>query len=984
MLGAGALVSGGCGPAGDLSMRNPWSSRPAGTLDAWVAGEMVNLTDRTQRKMDLDVYDPSDGQVKLLAGANETVSFQVVLEGGERGADGVNVSWSEFSTLGGATTSRIPASSIRAYRMLAIQVSKYPDWYLRLADGPAEPAGIYDPLVPIDASAAPAPVFTVKPGQRLALWVDVAVPRSALPGTYSATFSLGSPDGRKWSATLSMEVLAFVLPDERVIPAVGGFGHRQLMRALLTRDSKPFDPVYLDRDNPMVRRGLVLIRDLMRMAHEHRVDLFDTDIHPILKRTGVGEVNLDWKDYDAIVQPYLDGSAFDDHIGVPAWPMPFSQDWPNPAHYDGAASANYASAVTQLLTEARKHLACPVGGGAGDAGKVDIVGKNIFLWPARNIQAPEGYATHMALAALARKAVPDVPILSQLPPQAPPGSDWAVPKGFRETADIFAPRGEFFDPNLPAPAKAFQQAQGGTGSPLPAPLGAGAWLASARPPWLPSLGLIAKPADARAMPWFALKYGCTGLLLPDVLHWSGDPFAPVAEAEMRLFYPGSVAGLEAPLPSVRLKRLRRGLQDITYLWILNHRQRQGVAQAVTNAMVRYGGLAAAGDNYLDCRLDGWVADGATWELARRVLAEEVQAVVTPEKAPRLTGLAHTLAWSRLNEQTESLQVERVRSRVEPAAGSTAIPPEKVRVTVLLDLFNCHKIEANIQAGPANLPDGWKLISAQAPAITLAPYAMGVMQIAAVGPPGTLPIAANARVPLTLTLTSNVEKPRQVEAQVPLLLAGQIRRPLVIDGDLRDWPIRTGNTAKDFRLIGRRGQIGAGLAGRQTMTFVLRDEKNLYLAFRCEEPNPSGMVHKPTNQVRYEQMIACGEDLVEVLLDPGGKASGASDLYHLVIKPNGVLICERGVPCKPAIGTVAPWPASASVAIGSRDSTWTVELAIPLASLGPDGLSAFWRVNFMRHSPQGDESSSWSGARRYFYDPRNLGTMFVGPYVDSNP
>jgi len=969
VLGAGACVSGGCDPAGQSLMRNPWASKPAGALDAWVAGEMVNLTDRTQRQVDLDVYDPSTEQVKLLAGANETVSFQVVLEGGERGADGVNVSWSEFSTLGGE---KIPASSIRAYRMLAIQVEKYPDWYLRLADGPAEPVGIYDPLAPIDASASPAPAFDVKPGRRLALWVDVAVPPSAVPGTYTATFNLGSSNGRQWSATLSMEVLAFVLPDERAIPAVGGFSDRELMRALLTRDSKPFDPVYLDRDNPMVRRGLVLIRDLMRMAHEHRVDLFDTDIHPLLKRTGIGEVQLDWKDYDAIVQPYLDGSAFDDHIGVPAWPMPFSQDWPDPAHYDGAASANYASAVTQLLTEARKHL--------GSAGGAGIVGKNIFLWPGRNLQAPGGYATHMALAALARKAVPGVPILSQLPPQAPPGSDWAVPKGFGETADIFAPRGEFFDPNLAASASGrLKQAPGGAGNPL-----AGAWLASGRPPWLPSLGLIAKPADARAMPWFAMKYGCTGLLLPDVLHWSGDPLAPAAEAETRLFYPGVVAGLEAPLPSVRLKRLRRGLQDMAYLWILNRRQRQGVAQAVTSAMVRYGGLAAAGDNYLDCRLDGWVADGATWELARRVLAEEVQAAVTPEKAFRLAGLAHTLAQSRLTEQTQSLQVERVRSSVEPAAGSTAVPPEKIRVTVLLDLFNCHNIEANVQADPANLPDGWKLVSGQAPAITLAPYATGVMRIAAEGPPEPLPIAANARATLALTLTSNVEKPRQIEAQVPLLLGGQIRRPLTIDGDLRDWPLRAGNTAKDFRLIGRRGSVGNGLAGRQTMAFVLRDEKNLYLALRCEEPNPSGMVRKPTNQVTYEQLIACGEDLVEVLLDPGGKASGASELYHLVIKPNGVLICERGVACKPALGAVVPWPASASVAVGSQDSAWTVELAIPLASLGPAAQSAFWRVNFMRYSPQGDESSSWSGARRYFYDPRNLGTMFVGSYADSNP
>jgi len=483
--------------------------------------------------------------ISLLAGANETVSFQVVLEGGAQGAGGVTVNWSQLSTSGGII---IPASGIRAYRMLAIKVTKYPDWYLRLADGPPRPTRVYDPLVPINPTATPAPSFDVTPGGRLAIWVDVAVPRSAKPGTYTAKFNMASSDGRTWSATLGLDVLAYVLPDARRIPAVGGFGHRELMRAILKREGKPFDPVYLDRDSPMARRGLGLIGDLMRMAHQHRIDLFDTDIKPVLKRAELNEVRLAWDDYDAIVRPYLDGSAFEDGVGVPAWPMPLSQDWPNPEAYGSVGSEAYAAAVARVMTESIEHL-----------GAKAEFRKGVFLWPCRGLEAPGGYATHMAISALARKAAPDVPILSQLPPEAPPGREWQVPAGFRETVDIFAPPGEMFDANL-----AVRRTRGG--HPL-----AGAWLASGKPPQVPSLGLIAKPADARALPWFAMKYGCTGILLPDVLHWSDDPFAPTAGAQTRLFYPGSVAGLEAPLPSVRLKRLRRGMQDISQLWILTRR-----------------------------------------------------------------------------------------------------------------------------------------------------------------------------------------------------------------------------------------------------------------------------------------------------------------------------------------------------------------------------------------------------------------------------
>ena len=952
MLGAGAFLSGGCGP------QAPWNMRNRKPLDAWVAGEMVNLTERTERRDDLEVYDSSAKAVSLQAGANETVSFQVVMEGGKRGVGGVTVDWSELSTSGGL---RMPASSIRVYRMLPIEVTEHPDWYIRLADGPAKPVGVFDPLVPIDPGADPATTFNVKPGKRLAIWVDLAVPRSARPGNYTARFNLTSSNGQKWSATIGVEVLAYVLPDARRIPVVGSFGHRELMRAILKREGKPFDPVHLDLDSPMARRGLALVRKLMIMAREHRIDLFDTDVKPVLKRTGLNEVRLAWDDYDAIVQPYLDGSAFEDGVGVPAWPMPLSQDWPRPDSYGGIASETYTAAVRQLLAESIQHL-----GAKGESRG------SVFIWPGRDLAAPTGYATHMSIATLARKAAPGVPILSQLPPAAPPGSDWQVPTGFGQTVDIFTPPGELFDADLAARRSA-------AGShPL-----AGAWLAPGTPPYLPGLDLIGNPADARALPWFAMKYACTGIWLPDVLHWSDDTPASLLGARTRLFYPGSIADMEAPLPSVRLKRLRRGMQDIAQLWILNRRGRQGVAKDLISAMVRYGGLAATRDNYLDCRLDGWAKNSATWELARRILVEEVQAAVTPATANRLAGMAHQLGWSRFKEQTHVLVVEGIRSIVAPAPGSTEMPPKKLRMTILMDVFNQHNRPGKVWAELENLPAGWKQINAPNTAVTLGESKLGLLTIQAEGP-GPLPAGAGARMPVSVTLKSNVEAPRRLTAEVAMLVVGRANRSPKVDGDLRDWPLRVGNTARDFRLVGRRGQIGTGLARRQTLAFMLRDADNLYLAFRCEEPNPAGMIRKPTNRVTYQQLIACGEDLVEVLLDPGGKARKAADLYHLVVKPNGVLIAQRGVASTPSLGAVTHWAASANVAIGSATGAWTVEIRIPLSSFGPDGASAFWRANFMRFSPQGQESSNWSGAPRYFYDPRNLGTIFVGDYQNTNP
>ena len=239
------------------------------------------------------------------------------------------------------------------------------------------------------------------------------------------------------------------------------------------------------------------------------------------------------------------------------------------------------------------------------------------------------------------------------------------------------------------------------------------------------------------------------------------------------------------------------------------------------------------------------------------------------------------------------------------------------------------------------------------------------------------ITAHARAAIRIRLKSDVEEDRETVASVPFLIVGRTASPPKVDGKLDDWPMRVGNTARDFRLIGRRGRKGSGLAQRQSQFFLLCDEANLYIAARCGEPNPSGMVTRPNNIVHYEQLMACGEDLVEILLDPGGKAAGPEGLYHLVVKPNGVLVTERGVRTDPPLGKTVHWSPAATVAIGRQNGAWTVEMSVPLAAFGEDGKAAFWRANFTRYATQGAEASSWSGAPRYFYDPRNLGTIFMG-------
>jgi len=915
-----------------------------GPINAWAVNEMVKISSQTPRRHDHLIVDPRTGMIDLFAASNETASFQVIVQADSTPLDGLKVSWSELA----AGKRRIDAANIRVFRMLPMRISEYPPWYLRLADAAPKPGDFYDALVPIDAAGAGQP-FRVPAGVRLALWVDVYVPRGTHAGQYVGKLEVSARGPRRWTTGLSVKVYDFVLPDARAIAAVGAFDHRVLMGRLIRQDDKPFVPTVLDRSDPAVRRGLTAMRQLITMGHRHRLDLFDRAIHPILKRDLDGKVVLDWNDYDAIVLPYLNGTAFDDRVGCPAWCSPFSGIWPNPANYDGIESDAYAETAKAVVAQSREHFM------ALDAQK------QVFLWPYRGPVQPEGYSAFCRLGALVRAADDRTPILTQLPAAVPPHTGWSVPAEFSRHADILAPAGQWFDAGAVSAAD--------PNRPL-----AGTWLAPGAPPHFPGMGVLASPADLRAIPWIAMKYRCAGLLVPEVLDWSDSSFDAPKATQTTLFYPGAGMGVEGVLPSVRLKWLRRGLQDLAYLMVLRQRQQQDTARKLIDAMVRYAGLAAAGDHYLDARLDGWVQDAELWTLARRILAEEVQQAVKPTELSSRELLAQRLAWKDLADRTATVRVEQVRSRFTAVRHGKQ---EWLCATLMMDLYNEYDRPVDVSIKTGELPGGWESLDGGEVRIAkMAPSSRHLVVLTLQGPQLQFTAAGKTRLPMTLSV--NGERGRPVVAMVPMLVAWPAPKPIRIDGKLRDWPLRPGNSAGEFVLVGRRGQRDGGLADRQTQAFILSDANHLYVAMRCREPNLAGVVARSDNSIRYEQLMACGEDLVEVILDPGAKARSPEELFHVAVKANGVVLAEHGIGTAAPLGRSAPWASGARVTVSRGKDEWLVEMALPLAAFGDRGRERFWGVNFCRFATQGAESSSWSQAARYFYHPRNLGAVFLPP------
>ena len=930
---------------------------PPAPASAWLASSMQTISE--QSGPEPTPLCPSAARVDLVGCANETLSFQLVVDAAVAGP--VRLKWSDFRD-----AQSVPlTTTLRAYRALPVEVGQTAPWYSRLYAAPP-PARLYDALLPIDGPFD----LTLVAGERHVLWFDLPIAPDAMPGDYRGTISLTAGGATIWQGELSLSVLDAVLGDAPMLASLGGFEHSQLFRALLVRGGKPFDPVRLDRRQEDVRAGLVLLRSLMQLGREHRLDLMDVQLRPLLKRDLAGAIRLDWGDYDAIALPYLDGTGLGDGVGVAAWPMPVSADWPPSEHYGGLGSLEHREVFEQVLRASVEHFK-----------SIPAARGKLFVWPLRDADgasdstSPRAAADLATMTQLVRSAAPDLPLLSPLAPEMT-SSEMASSLADVAGPVMAAPPGMFFAADDDRSARRNDSL-------------AGAYLRPGDPPGAPSLDALAGGADARALPWLAYRFGARGLLIPRAFEWSGG--SPTYQAGPQLVYPYG-QGEPKLLASAQLKRLRRGMEDLQYLDLLNVRKRGKVADEVAATLARHVGQAGGGAG---AGLFGWSRSAAVWESAHRLLAYELAAAVGQHSDPQLA-VARS-AWRGTVERTAMLEIHQARA--------TAIDPAGSQVRVDLTLRNNWPVEAMVQAQLGPLPSGWSALAPDRISLPLRPSGEAHVQLLAAAAEGDAP---DGKWPLAVELDPQHEPPLRVEAPYCRVRAAWTDRPPTIDGRLDDWPALVGNSAGDFRQL-QRLDVPAGTAADQpTRVRLMRDATRLYVAVQCrQEAAPSA---RPDSLVHYRGLEAYGEDLVELVLDPGRTARDAAGLYHVVVKANGIVRARRGIEISPALGPVEPWPAQIASAVGSGPGEWTVELAIPLAAMGTGGSEAeqsvipadarstrgpvtadaaaiarpghvaqpvsAWGINISRHCAADGQSSNWADEPRNIYDPASLGLLIL--------
>ncbi len=773
------------------------------------------------------------------------------------------------------------------------------------------------------------------------------------------------------------------LVDEGQLAVLAPVDHRKLLLHHLRRDGRAHAPERITADEPMRAEAWQVLLDTFRLLHEHRCSPFLTGYRPVMKLDRDGKVRIDWSDYDRTVEALIDGTAFSDRVPAAAWPMPVDETFPAPPAYGAQApfgqderraldSPAYAAAFCDYLSECAAH-----------SEQRDWLDQH-FVWlrlDGGSLSASARYGAVRDLSRIVHSADNRLRLVADLIPQDMGRLGWWGYKheDVSELVDIWAPPGRYWDRAEMAKQRA---------------LGKGTWLRLEEPPYTGSLAIEAPPVDARTVGWQAFREGAKTVLLKHANDWPADVLlSKLSDAGVAtdrwLIYPGRGVGLDFPLPSIRLKRLRRGIQDGELLRLLERNHRTKVAELIAETLFKFGGTAAYGDNVADARPFGWVVDPHLWHVGRRLAIQQIlRAVGDPqcEPAKRPAGELDWLAFLRSGRKLRLLPMgARLRS-----SGADAPGRSDVEFTVMLANETRYPVSGVLRF--KKLPAGWRPVRNELAIAKLAPMTWQQAVLIA----RTNSVATNTDGLLTQQIVFDAGRAGRVAVQSRLgyIVARKPAGPIRVDGDLSDWPAGLGNVAGDFLLVARqtlsepldrldragtRGWSPAASEDRptqQTKVFIQQDGEHLYVAFNCAEAELTGIRTSRSNDVRYDGTTPVGEDLVEVLIDPlNTDSTGTSEIYHIVVKASGAGLCERGIGLTPPTGERQRWPAEIAWAVSRGQDRWFAEIEVPLAPFGETAkANRYWRINFARFQARLHEYASWSGALGHVYSPRRMGNL----------
>lgn len=907
-------------------------------------------------------YSRAENLIRIRGAVNEVVPFQFVLTAEAAPATGLEVRIEDFLRDGGGAP--IAAERCALYRVWPVRVERFPNWYLR-SQGFREPRDIADVLVPVTAPRHGQP-YALSVGESMPIWIEVSIPPDARPGNYRSHVVVRDGYGRQSRSPVELTVFDLRLPLRPRLTVLAGVQLAPILTAHAKVDAGNLPLALRDED------ALRALRTAFNLLHAHGLSPYTAEVYPAFAHRTDGTIEVDWSSYDAACGPWIDGTAYADGREAAAWPVPADLSQPDPSQYYGLDSAVYAAMLRRYLGEVARHF-----------DEKGWIGRSFIQFDLPREANPGADVLNQVrkLAVLTDLVDRRIPFVSTLAAQPMRPFGW-FDHSFQDLSghiDIWSTPARYRHQRTMEQQRV---------------LGKRTWLLPDRPPFSGSMAVEAPRVHARSLAWQAFLQGDEAVILPRTTAWPADVIrGPIQSRDQAtdtwLLYPGREFGLSEPVPSVRLKQLRQGIQDFEYLSQLEIQGRGETARLAAGSLIKASGTDTYGDNYQDGLFGRRVEDPEIWHLAREIIADELVHAskwAEPSADGEEAEAAPTgsrAAWQRFLSGTRALEVwsESVRLTVDPR-------PDQVGhlVTFGIAVRNEYRTPIEGRLGFGLLPPEWRSVS---DAVTIGP--LGEMQYARqvlTASSEALPRCdLDGHAVQTIVLDAGPAGRCEAGALLSVVRVPRAPRPITLDGNLGDWPPTEANVAGDFRTINNFARAGSQRpsAQSQTLVYFCREGRTLYIGVHAAKPagvtgagaaaTEGPGLSRRGNVVIYEDLMPVGEDLVEILLDPSNSATLSEDLCHIVLKSSGQAVFERGIGLSPPIGGCRPWAVQARYMVEDGPTAWSAEVAIPLEAFGPEAMeSPIWGMNVARLEPVRGEYSDWAGAPRYCYDPRSLGNL----------
>jgi hypothetical protein len=487
---------------------------------------------QTEIKSESHVFDPAEGVIRLAGAGGESVFFQVVVNVVKDTLDGVSVSLGKLDGPGGATI-----DDNRTLEFLCPLVKAY------APSTEAGRAGWYpDPLVPLDNPVRIEP-YRRQGIYNQSFWFEIAIPRGQKAGSYRGRVSVGDVHGEMAAFPVRLKVHGFDLPERQSQYAMFNCS-RGWLSSYYNEDNlggKSLDEMLAEYFDFMLARGIQ--------------PWFNTLIQPEYENRG-GQLKLSWPNLEW--EKHFLGQQAYRRVTFPALPR----------------ELEHAMTEEEKFTPEFKRKVKDWVGGIWEHYKQNgWESKVSFFAPVDEPNTLEAYQELIRWGELIKEVDPEInfQVTEQPLPSKP---EWPSLAG---VANDWVVHGKSLESNREELIRVTGMGQNAV------------WYISCDQTWPMANYFVDEPGiDPRAVAWITYRYRLEGMLYwavnfwpevvspwRDIVTWKrSECNAPLA-GEGSLLYPGEEIerfcdqnNVSGPVSSIRFEQLRKGMQDMEYLYLL--------------------------------------------------------------------------------------------------------------------------------------------------------------------------------------------------------------------------------------------------------------------------------------------------------------------------------------------------------------------------------------------------------------------------------